>query len=136
MTATPAHLAPIRQIAEHPPVHDAPLLVLALCAEWCGTCREFRPMLERLAAGRPDILFAWADVEDDAELVGDLDVENFPTLAIFRAGVVLHYGVSLPQEGVVARMIDALAKAPLKPAPGVATEVAALAHRLARSPDA
>jgi thioredoxin reductase (NADPH) len=134
MNSTPSRLAPIQRLAAQAPAHDTPLQVIALCAEWCGTCREFRPMLQRLADGRPAIVFAWADVEDDAELVGDLDVDNFPTLAVFRAGVVLHYGVSLPQEGVVARMIDALASAPLKPAADVPVEVLALARRLARSP--
>mgnify|MGYP003476479713 CR=1 FL=1 len=98
MNSTPTRLAPIQQLAAQAPAHDAPLQVIALCAEWCGTCREFRPMLQRLADARPDTVFAWADVEDDAELVGDLDVENFPTLAVFRAGVVLHFGVSLPQD--------------------------------------
>jgi thioredoxin reductase (NADPH) len=132
MNSTPARLTPIQRLAAQAPAHDTPLQVIALCAEWCGTCREFRPLLQRLADGRPAVVFAWADVEDDAELVGDLDVDNFPTLAVFRAGVVLHYGVSLPQEGVVARLLDALATAPLKPAPGVPAAVVALARRLAR----
>lgn len=112
------------------PVAGAPLVVLALCAQWCGTCREFRPTLERLAEARRDIVFAWADVEDDAELVGDLDVENFPTLALFRAGVALHYGVSLPHEAVVARLVETLAAAMPRAAPGLPTEIAALARRL------
>ena len=106
--------------------------VLNACSycESGGTCREFRPTLERLAEARRDIVFAWADVEDDAELVGDLDVENFPTLALFRAGVALHYGVSLPHEAVVARLVETLAAAMPRAAPGLPTEIAALARRL------
>ena len=74
----------------HPRLATSPLVVLALCADWCGTCRDFRQMLDRLARARPEIVFAWADIEDDAELVGDIDVESFPTLAVFRAGQALH----------------------------------------------
>ena len=36
-------------------------------------------------------------------------MENFPTLAIYRGDKLLHFGVSLPQQGVVARLIDELA---------------------------
>jgi thioredoxin reductase (NADPH) len=84
------------------------LLVVSLCAAWCGTCTEFREALERIATNRPDVCFVWLDVEDDAELVGDIDVENFPTLGIFKERAPLHFGVSLPLEHVVSRLIDKL----------------------------
>lgn len=48
----------------------------------------------------------WVDVEDDAAAVGDIDVENFPTLVIARGDTVLHVGASLPHEGVVRRLLD------------------------------
>ena len=54
------------------------------------------------------MLFLWLDIEDDNELCGDIDIENFPTLAIYRGTRLLHYGVSLPQEGTVARLIDSI----------------------------
>lgn len=113
-------------------IADAALVVVAFCANWCGTCREFRPVLERIANARPEILFAWADIEDHAELVGDIDVENFPSLAVFRAGSVLHYGVSLPHEAVVARMVDALSVQPPARAADAPPEVRALAERISR----
>jgi len=86
--------------------------VVALCAAWCDTCAEFRNTLDRLAQARPDIVFVWLDIEDDSAICGDIDIENFPTLAIYRGERLLHYGVSLPQEGTVARLIDELAKRP------------------------
>ncbi|HXX85949.1 MAG TPA: thioredoxin family protein [Casimicrobiaceae bacterium] len=84
-------------------------LVVCLCAAWCDTCNEFRLAFERIAATRPQMRFLWLDIEDDAEICGDVDVENFPTLAVWRGDTLLFYGVSLPQEGSVARLIDALA---------------------------
>ena len=85
------------------------LIVVCLCAAWCDTCGEFRETLERIAATRPDQIFVWLDIEDDSALCGEIDVENFPTLAVYRGGRLLHYGVSLPQEGTVARLVDELA---------------------------
>ncbi|HWZ72893.1 MAG TPA: thioredoxin family protein [Casimicrobiaceae bacterium] len=86
------------------------LLVVCLCAAWCDTCNEFRAAFERIAEARPQMLFLWLDIEDDAELVGETDVENFPTLAIYRGDAVLHFGVSLPQEATVARLVNEMAR--------------------------
>ena len=83
-------------------------LVVCLCAAWCDTCGEFRDTFTRLSRAHPEAEFVWLDVEDDAALVGELDIENFPTLAVFRGDTPLFYGVSLPQEGVVARTLDSL----------------------------
>ena len=102
-------LIPVAELPGHPRLVPGTLVVIALCAEWCGTCREFRPVLERIAAAHPDMLFAWADIEDDADIVGEIDVDNFPTLAIFRDGRPLHFGVSLPLEQVVTRLLQSVA---------------------------
>jgi len=88
----------------------ARIIVVALCAAWCDTCGEFRTAYERMAARRPDATFVWLDIEDDEAIVGDIDVENFPTLAIFRGTLPLHFGVSLPHETTIIRLVDALAR--------------------------
>ena len=113
------------------PSSDDRLVVVALCASWCGTCREFAGTFADLAATHADMAFVWADVEDDADLLGDLDVENFPTLALYRAGTPLHFGVSLPQPPVVARLIEAVAKHGAPANAGFAVEVRELGERLA-----
>ena len=84
------------------------LLVVLLCAAWCGACREFRPTFERIAAAQPGATCLWLDVEDDSALTDAIDVENFPTLAIYGQAGVLHHGVSVPHEAVVARLVQSL----------------------------
>jgi len=108
---------------------DGPLVVISLCAAWCHVCGEFRAAFERIAAERGDAQFVWLDIEDDHEICGDVDVENFPTLAVFRGGVPLYFGVSLPQEATVARLIDELALRTV-PARDIADEVLALPEAL------
>ena len=84
------------------------LLVVCLCAAWCTTCIEFQATLERIAPTLPGVAFAWLDIEDDSALIGEVEIENFPTLAVFRGDVPLFFGVTMPQEGVVARTLASL----------------------------
>ncbi len=123
-------LTPAHQLPDHPRLAEQPLVVMALCADWCGTCRDFQPVLERIAAAHPEWLIAWADIEDDADLVGDVDVDNFPTLAVFRAGRALHFGAALPLEHVVSRLLQGI-QGRDGTAAEVPAEVAALGVRLA-----
>jgi thiol-disulfide isomerase/thioredoxin len=76
-------------------------LVFCLCAAWCGTCRDYRTVFEALPGRFPQAGFHWIDVEDDADWIGDLDVENFPTLVVQRDEDVLFQGVLMPQPGIV-----------------------------------
>jgi thioredoxin reductase (NADPH) len=109
------------------------MIVVCLCAAWCDTCTEFRIAFDRIARQRPDMRFVWLDIEDDSALCGDIDVENFPTLAIYRGDTLLHFGVSLPQEGTVARLVDAMAARTDAAAPAKAAEaVLELPRRLAQ----
>ncbi|ALM87066.1 thiol-disulfide isomerase [Bordetella sp. N] len=83
-------------------------LVACFCAAWCDTCREYRPKLDELAAQWPGIAFAWIDIEDHAELLGDEDVENFPTILVQMGGRTVFYGPMLPHIGHLERLLGTL----------------------------
>lgn len=100
--------APAGAHALHQALGEHAFLVVGLCAAWCNTCAEFRADFEGIAASRSDSTFVWLDIEDDAEIAGDIDVDNFPTIAVFHRGRLLHFGVSLPQPSIVARLLTAL----------------------------
>jgi thiol-disulfide isomerase/thioredoxin len=93
------------------------LLVVCLCAAWCTTCEAYRATLAALASARPDLRFAWIDIEDDADELGESapDIENFPTVQIQQEGRVLFHGTLLPQAGALAALLDAQARGALSP---------------------
>ena len=80
-------------------------IVACLCAAWCGTCGAYRAAFEQLASRHPDKHFVWIDIEDQAEVVGDLDVDNFPTLLIQRHDVVAFFGTVLPDPALAERVL-------------------------------
>jgi thioredoxin 1 len=82
-------------------------IVACLCAAWCDVCREFRPAFDALAARHPEHRLVWIDIEDEADIVGDFDVEDFPTLLIQRGDTVVFFGSVLPDAGQAHRLLQA-----------------------------
>ena len=86
---------------------DQDWVVACLCAAWCDTCRDFRTAFEALALQHPQQRFIWIDIEDQAEVVGDFDVENFPTILLQKADTVAFFGPVLPDTRGVQRLLAA-----------------------------
>ena len=112
-----------------PPDSAAPhWWVICLCAEWCGVCREWRGLFEQAAAAHPAVRFAWVDVEDEAEAMGDVDIETFPTLLVAENGKVRFHGTVQPSVAQLTRLLGSLMQGSSTPAPA---ESQALLERLA-----
>lgn len=82
--------------------------VVCLCAEWCDTCRQYRHLFSERAARDADVPHLWVDIEDEADHLGELDIETFPTLLILRDDAVRFFGPVLPQTDVIDGMLRSL----------------------------
>ena len=58
-------------------------------AAWCGPCRQFGPIFERVSDKHPDITFAKVDTEEEQELSAMAGIKSIPTLMMFRDGILL-----------------------------------------------
>ena len=58
-------------------------------ASWCGPCRAFAPVYERVSERHPDITFGKIDTEAQRELASAFQISSIPTLMILRDGVLL-----------------------------------------------
>ena len=91
--------------------------VVCLCADWCGLCRDYAAVFAQMAARYPAFRFAWLDIEDQSDLVGDIDVETFPTVLMADAQGTRFFGPLTPQANTLARLLDSLQSASLQAAP-------------------
>lgn len=116
MTAAPPSPVPATA-AETTPATDAlPVRrLVVLCADWCGTCRGYRDVMETVAARFPNWEATWIDIEDQSDLVDDLDVETFPTVLLYQQAPpgapaeqdgVFFFGPMLPHEGTLQRQVE------------------------------
>lgn len=110
--------------------------VACLCAAWCRLCEGyvavFHPVLQALRAGYPALVVHWIDIEDEAELVGELDVETFPTVVVADASGVHFAGTLTPQPETLHRVVRAALQHAGAPGAPQAPEVEAFATRLRR----
>jgi thioredoxin 1 len=108
-------------------------LVACLCAEWCGSCREYRPTFDALAQRFAEVAdFAWIDVEDESDALGDPDIENFPTLLIAGPDRALFFGPVTQQSQTAERLVLGALSGDLVPIAGQLDEANALAERVRR----
>jgi hypothetical protein len=99
------------------PTPPPSLFVACLCAEWCGSCRDYRAAFEaQTETARPGDRHAWIDIEDHADVLGEHDIETFPTLLIAdAAGRPLFFGTVTPHGGTLERLVDSARAGALKP---------------------
>ena len=91
------------------PAPDIRLTVACLCAQWCRTCDGYREVFDQVLLALDDagVQGLWVDVEDQADAMGAIDVENFPTLLMARGDEVLFFGPVTPHAQTLQRLIDA-----------------------------
>ena len=58
-------------------------------APWCGPCRGFAPVFERVAEANPDVVFAKVNTDDEQEIAQHFQIRSIPTLMVFREQIIV-----------------------------------------------
>jgi thioredoxin 1 len=77
------------------------MVIVDFWATWCGPCKSFAPVFEKISEKYPDIVFGKVDTETEQELAGYFQIRSIPTLMVFRENIIVYSEAgSLPESAM------------------------------------
>ena len=84
-------------------------VVVDLWAPWCGPCKQFGPLLERLAAeGGGKWIVAKVNVDESPQVARALGVQSIPLVLAFKDADIISEFVGAQPENVVRQFVERL----------------------------
>ena len=77
------------------------LVIIDFWAEWCGPCRAYAPVFERVSEEFTDVVYAKVDTEVEQALAGSFGIRSIPTTIAFKDGIgVFMQPGALPEDAL------------------------------------
>lgn len=86
-------------------INDNPFVLVDFWAPWCGPCRSFAPVYEKVAESHEDIVFAKVNTEEEQRIAAHFQIRSIPTLMIFRDQVIIFSQPGALPEGSLRELV-------------------------------
>jgi thioredoxin 1 len=86
-------------------INNNNFVIIDFWASWCGPCKNFSPIYEKVSEKYEDIVFAKINTEVEQELAGHFNIRSIPTLSIFREQVIIFTQPGMMPEEALEELI-------------------------------
>lgn len=87
-------------------ISNNPFVIVDFWAPWCGPCRSFAPVFEKVAKDFDDIVFGKVNTEEETQIAMHFQIRSIPTLMIFRDQVIIYAQPGAMPEGHFRQLIQ------------------------------
>jgi thioredoxin 1 len=87
-------------------IKDKDFVIVDFWAPWCGPCRSFAPVYDKVSEDHEDILFAKVNTENEQDIAAHFQIRSIPTLMIFREQVIIFAQPGALPEGSFRQLLD------------------------------
>ncbi|MCG6863581.1 MAG: thioredoxin [Chromatiaceae bacterium] len=87
-------------------IKDKDFVVVDFWAPWCGPCRSFAPVYDKVSEDHDEILFAKVNTEDEQDIAAHFQIRSIPTLMIFREQIIIFAQPGALPEGSFRQLLD------------------------------
>ncbi|MCP5230521.1 MAG: thioredoxin [Chromatiales bacterium] len=87
-------------------VTENDMVIVDFWAEWCGPCKMFGPVFEKVSEDHPDAVFAKVNTEVEQEIASWFQIRSIPTLMIFREKIIIFSQAGALPEGSFRQVIE------------------------------
>lgn len=87
-------------------LNNKEIVILDFWADWCGPCKSFGPIFDRVSDKFPDVFFGKINCDQELDLSSDFQIRSIPTLVILKEKTIIYQESGNIPEYILTEIVE------------------------------